>query len=57
MDDVSLCLASENDEYVDASLRVIVSMHARFTCVTLLDPPTRCELLPHRDSETSTQKD
>ena len=37
MDYICLGLASEELEYVDTSLRVIMSVHAGLNCLTLLD--------------------
>ena len=41
MDYIALGLASEELEYVDTSLRVIMSVHAGLNCLTLLSWGTR----------------
>ncbi len=49
MDYIALGLASEELEYVDTSLRVIMSVHAGLNCLTLLD-------VGHRGSEAAVSR-
>src|SRR5258708_23374969 len=55
MDYVSLGLISEELEYVDTSLRVIMSLHARLNCLSLLTRGTQAQqqkhLVPHAHAQ------
>src|SRR6266567_7223548 len=55
MDYISLGVASEELEYLDTSLRVIMSVHAGLNCLTLLSWGTEAQRSEEHTSELQSQ--